>query len=150
MAEIYVLEGDADTWEKALKLTADELLEKGCVRPDFYESCVMREREYPTGLTDACPVAIPHTTEDHVLCEAIAVLKLCNPVRFACIEDASISVYVRYVFNLALCDRNAHLKFIRRLISSVKDPGFFRRLDALPLDELKKFLAEEFFDQKVE
>ncbi|WP_455136739.1 PTS sugar transporter subunit IIA [Thermophilibacter sp.] len=146
MAEIYALEGDASTWEEALKVTADELLARGCVRPDFYESCVEREREYPTGLTNACPVAIPHTTKDHVVREAIAVLRLRRPVEFACIEDASLRVRVRYVFNLALCDSSAHLDLIRHLIGSVKDPGFFRRLDDLPLEDLRGFLAGKFFD----
>lgn len=146
MAEIYVLEGGASCWEEALKLTAEELLRNGCVTPDFYESCAKREREYPTGLTDACPVAIPHTTKDHVLRESIGALRLDSPVPFKSIEDSSIDVSVRYVFNLALLDSGTHLELIRRLIKSVKDPKFFSHLDRLSITDLGSYLAKKFFN----
>ena len=43
MSQLFMIEGEAETWQEALKLTADKLLEKGCVRDDFYESCVSRD-----------------------------------------------------------------------------------------------------------
>ena len=148
MAEMYVLEDDASSWEEALRLTAGTLLARGCVLPDFYESCVERERQYPTGFNDACPVAIPHTTAEHVVREAICALRLRRAVPFRSIEDASVIVPVRYVFNLALLDSEAHLELIRRLIISARDPQFFERLDCLDATELQNYLLEVFFNQK--
>lgn len=150
MAEMYVLEGEAAGWEGALRLTADRLLEAGCVAPDFYESCAERERLYPTGFSSSCPVAIPHTTADHVVREAVCALRLRRPVEFRSIEDPDAIVRVRYVFNLALLDSNAHLDLIRRLIVSARDPRFFDCLDQLDGRALREFLGKALFDQKGE
>lgn len=148
MAEMYVLEADVSSWQEALRLTSDRLLAEGCVRPDFYESCVERELQYPTGFSDSCPVAIPHTTAEHVTREAICALRLARPIAFKSIEDSSTIVHVRYVFNLALLDSGAHLELIRRLIISARDPQFFERLDRLAAPELQEYLLDVLFDQK--
>jgi PTS system galactitol-specific IIA component len=146
MAELYALEDSASNWEGALRLTADVLLKNGCVQPDFYESCAERERQYPTGFNRTCPVAIPHTTADHVVREAVCVLRLSPAVMFRSIEDAGDVVPVRYVFNLALLDNGAHLELIRRLIISARDPEFFGRLDRLDAAELQNYLLDKLFD----
>ena len=67
MSEVYVIEGKAENWEEALKMTGQELFRNGCVVEEFWEKCVEREKEYPTGLTEFCPVAIPHASKDYVL-----------------------------------------------------------------------------------
>lgn len=148
MAELFVLEGSASSWEEALRLTSKRLFAEGCVKRDFYKSCVERELQYPTGFSDSCPVAIPHTTADYVMREAICVLRLKQPVEFRSIEDSSTIARVRYVFNLALLNSDAHLELIRHLIVSARDPRFFERLDLLGVSDLQDYLLGVLFDQK--
>ena len=66
MDQIYIIEGNASDWREAIFMTSDELWKHGCVTDDFYNSCIEREEEFPTGLTENCPVAIPHTTKEKV------------------------------------------------------------------------------------
>ena len=101
MSELFVIEGEAENWQEALRLTADRLQQEGCVKDDFYECCKKREEEYPTGLTENCPVAIPHTTKDHVIKQAICALRLRHPVMFQRMDDPDEQVEVKYVLNLA-------------------------------------------------
>ncbi len=145
MIEVLALTGHASTWKEALGLTARALHDAGCVKGTFLASCVERERRYPTGLTDACPVAIPHTTENQVLRDAVCVLRLDAPVQFQSIEDPSQPVQVRYVINLALRDGNEHLSFLRSLITGIKQSGFFERIDACPAEGLADWLSTTLF-----
>lgn len=145
MSELYVVEGSAETWREALKITASKLLEEGCVRDDFYESCVNREKEYPTGLTETCPVAIPHTTKDHVKKQSICALRLKEPVLFQRMDDPEQSVEIRYVLNLALLDDSEHVEIIARVIRYLKDEEAMKEMDKLSLDGLQELLKKEFF-----
>lgn len=145
MSELYVVEGSAETWREALKITASKLLEEGCVRDDFYESCVNREKEYPTGLTETCPVAIPHTTKDHVKKQSICALRLKEPVMFQRMDDPEQSVEIRYVLNLALLDDSEHVEIIARVIRYLKDEEAMKEMDKLSLDGLQELLKKEFF-----
>lgn len=144
MSQLFMIEGAAGTWQEALKLTADKLLEKGCVRDDFYESCVSRELSYPTGLTESCPVAMPHTTKDYVLKQAVCVLRLKEPVFFRSMENVDQEIPVRYVLNLALLDDQEHVRVISRIIKNLKDQHFLESMDALPQVQLAQFLETKF------
>lgn len=46
MSQIFVIEGTAETWQEALRQTAQKLLEMKCVKPDFYASCAAREESF--------------------------------------------------------------------------------------------------------
>lgn len=150
MSKLYVIEGSAKTWQEAIRLTADVLLEQGCVYEDFYQSCVSREYNYPTGLTDMCPIAIPHTSKEHVKQEAICALRLSQPVEFGRIDDGEQKVQIKYVLNLAFLDDEEHLNIISRIIHCLKNPHFSDELDKMNLDELRVFLKSEFMEEKGE
>jgi len=140
MSKLFVIESSAKTMEEALKITSTKLLEEGCVKNGFYESCLEREREYPTGLTDYCPVALPHTCKDYVKEEAICVLRLNEPVKFRSMEDIEKEIDVRIVMNMALLDDDKHIVIISRIIRNLKNTEFVRKLKTLELAELEKFL----------
>lgn len=145
MSKLFVMEASCETMEAALKITAGRLDAEGCVKPGFYESCLEREKEYPTGLTDACPVALPHTGKEYVVSEAICVLRLIQPVKFRSMEDTEKEIGISIVMNMALLDDDKHIVIISRIIRNLKDVEFVRKLTMLPLDELKTFLEETIF-----
>jgi PTS system galactitol-specific IIA component len=142
LKKLFVAEANADNWEQSLKTAADILLENHCVKKDFYESCVKRENEFPTGLTPECPVAIPHTDKDHVLENGICVLRLCKPVLFKRMDDPEKTVPVDFVINMALLEDEEHLVMIKKVIKSIQDVGYINKLKSMSLEELKQSLLE--------
>lgn len=144
MSEVYVIEGKAENWEEALKMTGQELFHNGCVVEEFWEKCVEREKEYPTGLTEFCPVAIPHASKDYVLKQAICALKLESPIKFRSMADWDQDIDVRYVLNLALLDDSEHIKIVTRVIRSLKDASFLEKMDNCDIEELKILLNDHF------
>ena len=150
MSELFVIEGEAENWQEALRLTADRLQQEGCVKDDFYACCKKREEEYPTGLTENCPVAIPHTTKDHVIKQAICALRLRHPVMFQRMDDPDEQVEVKYVLNLALLDDSEHVEIIARVIRYLKDDSALKEMDAASLTELETLLKNKFLTAKGE
>ena len=144
MTELFVIEGKADTWEEALQQTSAVLLENGCVADDFYDSCAERERMYPTGLTEYCPVALPHTSKDHVIHQAICALRLEEPVKFYSMEDSTRPVDVKVVLNLAFLDDTQHIEIISRIIRSLKEEDFIKKLTVSPIDEFRTMINDRF------
>jgi len=144
MSEIYVIEGSAENWNEALRMTGLELYKHDCVTADFWEKCAEREKEFPTGLTDFCPVAIPHASKEYVKRQAICALKLDQPVKFRSMADWDQDIDVRYVLNLALLDDSEHIKIVTRVIRSLKDPSFLEEMDDCSLEELKVLLDDHF------
>ena len=150
MSELFVIEGEAENWQEALRLTADRLQQEGCVKDDFYECCKKREEEYPTGLTENCPVAIPHTTKDHVIKQAICALRLRHPVMFQRMDDPDEQVEVKYVLKLALLDDSEHVEIIARVIRYLKDDSALKEMDAASKEDLEKLLKNKFLTAKGE
>lgn len=150
MSELFVIEGEAENWQEALRLTADRLQQEGCVKDDFYECCKKREEEYPTGLTENCPVAIPHTKKDHVIKQAICALRLRHPVMFQRMDDPDEQVEVKYVLNLALLDDSEHVEIIARVIRYLKDDSALKEMDAASKEDLEKLLKNKFLTAKGE
>lgn len=148
MTELFVIEGEAKCWEDAIRQTSDVLLEKGCVKDDFYESCVKREKVYPTGLTEYCPVALPHTSKDHVDKQAICVLRLKEPVKFHSMEDIDKQVDVSIVLNLAFLDDRQHIVIISNIITSLKENDFVSNLLNAPIDEFKQSIRNKFLREE--
>lgn len=144
MTKLFVIEGEAKTWEEALQQTAAVLLENGCVCEDFYDSCVEREKVYPTGLTEYCPVALPHTSKDHVREQAICALRLHEPVPFYSMEDPAKTVDVTVVLNLAFLDDSKHIEIISRIIRSLKDDDFIKELNDSPIDVFEQLVYDKF------
>lgn len=147
MTKIFVIEGDARTWEEALQQTADVLLKNGCVVDDFYDSCVEREKAYPTGLTEYCPVALPHTNKEHVKTQAICALRLKKPVKFYSMEDNGKTVNVNVVLNLAFLEDSDHIKIISRIIRSLKDADFVNKLTESTIEDFKKIIRNNFLEE---
>lgn len=147
MGQFIYLEGEADTSEEAIKLCAAELLTKGLVKEDFYSSCVERERQYPTGLTDQIPVALPHTTKDKVIEEAVCVLRLKKPVKFYSMQNTDQQIDVRIVINMALLDDSEHLSIITNVINSLKNPGYVKQILTLPSNETERLLKKTIYGE---
>ena len=145
MDQIYIIEGNAKDWREAIWITSEELQRHGCVTDDFYYSCIKREEEFPRGLTENCPVAIPHTTKEKVKKQAICVLRLQKAIKFHRMDDPEQEVDVNLVFNLALKDNHQHVTFIARIINLLKNPDAIRQLKELSASQLTEHLYNHIF-----
>lgn len=145
MNRLFVIEGSAPNWREAIKQTSSELFKNGCVVSEFYEKCCEREEEFPTGLTETCPVAIPHASKEYVINQAICVLRLDSPTKFRSMSDMDQEIDIRYIINLALLDDSEHIKIISQVINCLKDQSFLKKMDSLNCDDLKNYLVENFF-----
>lgn len=140
MTKLFVIQSDAETWEEAIQKTSAVLLENHCVTDDFCISCIEREKMYPTGLTDYCPVALPHTSKEHVIHQAICALKLNKPVKFYSMEDTNKTIEVSVVLNLAFLDDSQHIQIISRIIRSLKEENFIKKLTQSSVEELEELI----------
>ncbi len=139
--DVLVIEGKPDTWEEALNLTFQELFNAGYVKETFLQGCVLRERVFPTGLMTEIPIAIPHTDAQHVNVPSICVLRLRKPVAFKDMGEPEKTVFVEYVFNMALKNNQDQLPMLEKILKVAKNGEFLRELKKMDLEDIQKDLS---------
>ena len=140
--KMIVIDGEAQNWEEAIRLTAGELCRKGCVTGQFSEHCIEREKKFPTGLEMEVPIAIPHTESEYVVQTAICFLRLKNPVRFVNMEDAEGTLEVKYVLNLAIKEKEKQVPMLQKVIEVFQDGRFLKQASMLTPDEFRGTLLK--------
>lgn len=138
---VYIAtEGSAKDWEEAIRICGTCMMERGSVSSSFTDSCIEREREYPTGLPAGIPVAIPHSKAEGIKENCICFLRLDRPVRFYRMDDSEEYVDTRLVFNLAIKGADDHLEFLQKLMQFVMDEGSLEKCSSMPLEDITKLL----------
>src|SRR5699024_10862301 len=113
---------DKDENVEVLEFMANELVDKGYVKPSFLEGVLEREKNYPTGLdTGDIKVAIPHTDSEHVLKSCISVAVLKETVVFKDMGDPNGKVDVDIVFMLAIAEPKNQVPILTKLMSIFSD-----------------------------
>lgn len=105
-----------------LRAVADRALEQGFVRDTFGDALLAREKEFPTGLPTPLPVAIPHTSVEHVLRPALAAVLLNPPVEFGEMGGTDRTVAVRLAVVLMVTDPSSQVGLLSRLINALRRP----------------------------
>ena len=139
--EILAIEGHAETWEDAIRLCGDRLIESGNAGPHFVQACIDREREYPTGLPAGIPVAIPHGDADDIVRDTVCFLRTDAPVRFQRMDDSDEHCDPRLIFNIAVRPGENHLAFLQHLMTLVLDEELLASCLELPLEEIPAYLG---------
>ena len=112
-----VIHGKAADAEEAILMCGEALYNEGIVGAEFGKNCVIREKDFPTGLPTEIPVAIPHCQDDSVKVNAICVLMLEQPVEFRRMDDEEESIMADMLFNLAVMDADEHLEALQNLMA---------------------------------
>jgi len=108
----------------AVRQAARLLAAVGAVTDHYGEAAVLREWEFPTGLSvQPTGVALPHADEG-VLRPALALLTLRDAVPFGAMGTESATVPVRIVVLLALPAGDQHVQAIGGLAEMIQQPGF--------------------------
>lgn len=137
-----VIHGTANNREEAIRMCGDALHKEGLVGEQFGNLCVMREREFPTGLPTVIPTAIPHVKDDGILENSICFLKLENPVSFKRMDDDSMQIETDMIFNLAIKNPNEHLEALKNMMAFLDNEEALEKCRTLSDEELIDYLQK--------
>lgn len=136
-----ILHGSAKNRDEAITMCGDALYKAGIVSSQFGKLCIIREREYPTGLPTEIPTAIPHA-KDNITENSICFLKLDKPVTFQRMDDDTQEVQTDMIFNLAIKDPTQHLKVLQNMMAFLNDKEALLKCRTLPDEELIRYLQK--------
>lgn len=134
--------GSAKTSEEAITLSANTLYKAGLVDCNFAHNCIIREREYPTGLPCEIPVAIPHCKDEKVVSNSICFLRLSQTVSFRRMDDEREELYTDMIFNIAIRDAEQHISFLRNLMRALANRQFLSMCRSLAIQEIPAYLEK--------
>ncbi|MCS5422966.1 MULTISPECIES: PTS sugar transporter subunit IIA [Psychrilyobacter] len=96
---------EAKTWEEAVKLGTDVLVESGAIEPRYYDEIVKTTKELGPYYMLVPGIAMPHSRpESGVIKDCFAITILKDPVKFGT-EDHE---YAQILFTLAATSSDAH------------------------------------------
>lgn len=136
-----ILHGSAKDRNEAISMCGEALYKAGIVSSQFAKLCMIREREYPTGLPTEIPTAIPHA-KDNITENSICFLKLESPVAFKRMDDDSQVVLTDMIFNLAIKDPEEHLKVLQNMMTFLNDSTALKKCRTLDDDDLIAYLQQ--------
>src|SRR5690606_8705834 len=107
---------------------AKDLVKKGYVQDTYQEALKQREINYPTALqTEVCGIAIPHTESEHIKKQAIAVVKLEEPILFKeMVGDADVPV--KLLFFLLVKEKHSQVQVLSNLMGLFSNNHFVNSL----------------------
>jgi len=137
------IQGEAKDWEGAIRLCGKALIENECVDQAFVDGCVGREKEYPTGLPSAIPVAIPHFQSPGIKENSICILRLNQPVIFYRMDSSDEYIETNLIFNLAIKGSDNHLEYLQKLIDFIMDEDKLRRCSEQPMEDVLQLIESD-------
>lgn len=126
-----------DTWEKAIEIAAQPLINLGKIKSGYVDSMVENIKNLGPYIILLPGVAMPHARPDeNVLESSLAFLKINEGVKFS--EDTD-KVYLMFV--LAAKDSNSHIEIIEQLTDVLGDDDKVEELkNAKTLEEVINIL----------
>lgn len=117
-----------------IKSLGKKALALGYIEEEFINNVLDREKDFPTGLEMALPIAIPHIREG---CKKsfLSMASLKNPIAFKAMEDSDKEIMVELVFMFGITDPSDQLEILKKLVDVFQDK------DAL--ESLKKASTSE-------
>jgi len=131
-------------YQEAIRILGNQMVENGYIQPEYIDSVIEREKQYPTGLpTDGVHVAIPHANAEFVKRSAIGVMTLLKPVTFRNMGDATENLDVEMVFLLANADQSDQPESLQRLMRCFSEEETLMKMKtAETSDEIVAVLQE--------
>ncbi|OOH90919.1 PTS ascorbate-specific transporter subunit IIA [Pasteurellaceae bacterium 15-036681] len=130
------LNQSASTWQEAIKLAIDPLIQSGAVEPRYYDRIIQCVTEMGPYIILAPGLAMPHARpEDGVKKTAFALITLKEPVYFEG-EDDPVDV----LFALAGSDSDQHMQGLMEITQTLDDPDSETGVD---LDKIRRCQTAE-------
>lgn len=148
--------GDETTKDHLFKTIADELLDKGYVKSEFYEKIVEREKNYPTGMDISVidknlpHIAIPHTESEYVNETMIVPIKLNNAVEFNNMINPEEVLDVTFLFMILNDQKESQSSILAAIMdflnnSNSEELKMFFNYESK--DDIYNYLNEKFISQ---
>lgn len=118
---------EAKNEEEIIRLLAGKALEQGLIEPEFITAVLAREKEYPTGLPTAVPIAIPHI-HDGCLKSFFSMAVLKEPVSFKCMGDPDETVDAPLVFLFGITDPSYQTAVLKKFSTIFQDEEVLQKL----------------------
>lgn len=143
--ELVWLDIDFSSKENLFQEVGKKLYEMGYVKDSFANALSEREKNFPTGLaTEPFQVAIPHTDSIHVEKEAIACIRLLNPIKFRDVGDDQNEVDAEFVFVLCILEPEKQIDILKALVETLSNDEIMRSIKASGnSDEVYEILTQE-------
>ena len=114
--------------EEAFKFVANDLLNRGFVREDYFKGLRVRESEFATGLHfGEYGIAIPHTDPEYIIKDFIVILRPQNPIEFKLMIDHDETGEMNLLFFIGV-------------VNGVDSPNVLMHLTSIMQN--KKFISE--------
>ncbi len=127
--ELVWLDIDYSSKENLFQEVGKKLYEMGYVKDSFANALSEREKNFPTGLaTEPFQVAIPHTDSIHVEKEAIACIRLLNPIKFRDVGDDENEVDAEFVFVLCILEPEKQVDILKALVDTLSNEEIMRSI----------------------
>ena len=127
--ELVWLDIDYSSKENLFQEVGKKLYEMGYVKDSFANALSEREKNFPTGLaTEPFQVAIPHTDSIHVEKEAIACIRLLNPIKFRDVGDDENEVDAEFVFVLCVLEPEKQVDILKALVDTLSNEEIMRSI----------------------
>ena len=132
----------AATWQEAVKLAVDPLIESGAVQPQYYDAIVESTEEYGPYYILMPGMAMPHARpEAGVNRDAFSLITLTEPVTFSDGKEVSV------LLSLAATSSKIHTSVaIPQIIALFELENSIERIKACKSDEEVLALIEESKD----
>ncbi|WP_301099693.1 PTS sugar transporter subunit IIA [Otariodibacter sp.] len=130
------LHQSANSWEEAIKIGTDMLIESGAIEPRYYDSIIKHIKELGPYIILAPGLAMPHSRpEEGVNKTAFALVTLAKPVYFDG-EDDPVDV----LLTLAGSDSDQHMQGLMEITQVLDDPDSDTGVD---LDKVRRCQSKE-------
>ncbi len=113
----YRFEDSVPSWQEAVRLSAQSLVDDGSVEPDYYRQIVSCIEKYGPYVVFEHYVAMPHSQENASGVHKTGIGFMCvkEPVSFGTDEDGEEKV-AKLFFTIAACNPDEHLNNIQQLM----------------------------------
>ena len=142
--KVFFTEANPETDVDAIYMAGTVLKEHQCVDERFIHACLKRETKYPTGLALGAgkAIAMPHGGADFIQQDGVSVLRTKAPIAFGRMEDATQTVPVQLVFNLAISSGKNHLVMLRRLMQLFQNETFLKECMTLRPEKAAAYVGK--------
>ncbi len=142
-ARLIEIKVKASKKEDVLKILADDLKALDYVEDNFYEHVVEREKNFPTGLPTAIPIALCHTEAQYVKHAAVCLATLEKPVKFQEMGTPQNTIMAEMVFLIAMKNPKDQVPWLRKMMEFCKDlHGLETIRDSVDKVKLADFLRQ--------
>lgn len=136
----------ADNREDLINKMSEEFLNRGYIKPEYRQSLIEREKEYPTGLTfNEYNVAIPHTTYSLINEQRIVFVRLDNTVKFGEMGTNEKQLDVSVVLFLLIKKGEEQVTVLLNLMNILGDSECYNILkNSESIDEVYNILVNKY------